>query len=140
MTLPRILKLKYLKCLLALVLVSSLAACSDGGAGGPGNGGGGLSDAGNSTTGPKGKVMSVTWLAPSARSNGDPLSLAEIAGYQIHYGTKAGNYPNQVDVNDPTAESTEIAGLTSGTYYLVLTTIDSDGRESSYSPEIVVTM
>ncbi len=139
MTLPRILKLKHLKCLLALVLVSSLAACSDGGAGGPGNGGGGLSDAGNST-GPKGKVMSVTWSAPSARANGDPLSLSEIAGYQVYYGTKAGNYPNQIDVNNPTAESIEIAGLTSGTYYLVLTTIDSDGRESSYSPEIVVTM
>lgn len=124
MTLPRILKLKYLKHLSALVLISSLVSCSDGGTGGPG----------------KGKVMSVTWSAPSARANGDPLLLSEVAGYQIYYGTKAGNYPNQINVNDPTAESTQIEGLTSGTYYLVLTTIDSDGRESSYSPEVVVTI
>ncbi len=80
----------------------------------------------------------ITWTAPSMREDGSVLSLSEIAGYRAYYGTTAGDYQTQVDINDPTATEYTLADLSPGTYYIVLTTLDTDGRESLYSTEIVV--
>ena len=35
--------------------------------------------------------ITVNWIAPVARVDGPPLSLAEIDGYRIHYGKFSGN-------------------------------------------------
>ena len=64
------------------------------------------------------------------------LSLSEIAGYNIYYGATQGQYPNKVIVNDSIAESHTLTDLASGTYYIVVTTFDTEGRESKYSPEV----
>lgn len=123
-----------LKCLLTLVLIFSLVACSGG------DGGTGYSSGSNSN--PNGSVtaLSLAWVAPSERVDNTGLSLSEIAGYRIYYGTEAGNYENQFVVNDGSAEQAQIVGVPSGAYYLVMTTIDMDGRESPYSSEVVVTI
>lgn len=81
---------------------------------------------------------SIEWLAPSARANGDPLALAEIAGYRIYYGSVAGLYPDVVDINDSTAEGAELDGVPTGTYFVVVTTVDTEGRESDYSAELEI--
>lgn len=126
-----------LKCLLTLVLIFSLVACSGGagGDGGTGNLNGSFSNPSGSNT-----ALKLTWVAPSEREDNTGLSLSEIAGYRIYYGTEKGNYQNQFEVNDGSAQQTQIAGVPSGAYYLVMTTIDVDGRESSYSQEVVVTI
>jgi hypothetical protein len=79
-------------------------------------------------------TITLKWKAPVARADGTPLSLADIDGYRIHYGKSTGNYPNQVDVPDGTAQSVTLTDVPLGaTYYIVLSTYDVDGRESGYS-------
>ncbi|NOQ88882.1 MAG: hypothetical protein GQ550_08150 [Gammaproteobacteria bacterium] len=110
--------------MLALILVLPLADCT-GGDGGLASGSG---------------VVNLSWVAPSEREDGTALALSEIAGFRIYYGTVSGDYQNHLDVNDSSAVQAQVAGVPSGTYYVVLTTVDADGRESSYSNELVVTL
>jgi hypothetical protein len=70
------------------------------------------------------------------RADGSPISLADIDGYRIYYGTSRGNYPQQVNLTNGTATSTTVKNLPVGTYYLVMTTYDSAGRESAQSGEV----
>ena len=65
------------------------------------------------------------------------MSLADIDGYRVYYGTTEGNYTNRIDITDGTSEGTVLRGLPSGTNYIVVTTYDSAGRESEYS-EVVI--
>jgi len=106
----------YAKSLMALCITLQISGCAGGG---DGSGSG---------------TVTVNWTAPDTRSNGDQLSLAEIGGYRIYYGATAGDYPNQLDINDSTAEQTTFT-VPSGVYYFVMTTYDVDGRESSFSIE-----
>ncbi len=81
--------------------------------------------------------FTLTWTAPVTRTDGTPLSLAEIDGYRIHYGASAGSYPGTVDVNDGSAQSVTVGNLPAGTYHVVMTSYDTSGLESPYSPDIV---
>ncbi len=82
--------------------------------------------------------INLSWVAPSAREDNTALSLSEISGYRIYYGTASGNYPDSVTINDGSTTSHTITGLAAGTYYLVMTTLDTDGRESTFSTEVVI--
>ena len=82
----------------------------------------------------------INWTAPVARADGSPLSLADIEGYRIYYGSSAGDYPNSVDIDDGTAVQLTLSNLPLGTYHLVMTTYDVAGRESALSPEIIKTI
>ncbi len=77
--------------------------------------------------------MLLRWTAPVARADGSALSLSEISGYTVYYGTTAGNFPNSFDINDASATSVNITDLRLGTYYLYVTTTDTAGRESGRS-------
>jgi len=81
--------------------------------------------------------MNLSWTAPSTRADGTPLSLADIDGYRIYYGASKGNYPDYVQINDGTAQSARVTDLPVGSYNVVMTTFDGDGRESGYSPSVV---
>jgi hypothetical protein len=146
------------KSLLTVVVVMQLVACGGGGGGGnsaSGSGSGTLSSSGmtkaasnispssgtstsTSTTSGQSSAsttgsLSLSWVAPVARADGTPLSLADIDGYYIYYGDKAGSYPNRVKVTDGTTQRVTLNDLASGTYYIVMTTYDVDGLESGYS-------
>jgi hypothetical protein len=75
-----------------------------------------------------------------ARSDQTPLSLADIGGYRVYYGTVEGEYPYRIDVNDGTAVEVVINNLPTGTHYFVVTTYDTEGRESEYSELVVKTL
>ena len=77
--------------------------------------------------------FTLQWTAPVTRADGTPLSLSDIDGYHIHYGTSAGNYPNSVNVADGTAQSVIVNNLSVGTYYVVMSTYDVNGLESANS-------
>jgi cell division septation protein DedD len=77
--------------------------------------------------------INLSWTAPSEREDNQPISLSDIAGYKIYYGTNQDNYNNSVNVDDGTAEGYTFENFSSGTYYFVVTTLDTDGRESKYS-------
>ena len=80
--------------------------------------------------------FSVGWAAPVMRSDGTPLSLADINGYRLYYGTSSGSYPYVAEVSDGAATAVTVTGVPLGTSYVVMTTYDEAGRESIYSREI----
>ena len=82
--------------------------------------------------------INLSWVAPAEREDNSPISLSEIAGYQVLYGLSQGQYSNSIIINDGTAVGYTFTGLPSGTYYFVVATIDTEGRESQYSPEVTV--
>jgi hypothetical protein len=77
--------------------------------------------------------FNLSWTAPTMRSDGTPLSLADISGYRIYYGEYEGDYPESVEIANGTAQSKTLTGIPVGTYYVVMSTYDVDGRESSFS-------
>ena len=74
-----------------------------------------------------------------ARADGTPLSLADIDGFRIYYGTVSGVYPNSVDVEDGAVTSATVGNVQTGTYYVVMSTYDVNGFESAQSTAIVKT-
>jgi hypothetical protein len=80
--------------------------------------------------------FTLNWTAPATRSDGTPLSLADIDGYRIYYGDSQGYYPNSVDVNDGSLQSVIVDNVPVGSYYVVMTTYDVNGLESAYSSSI----
>jgi hypothetical protein len=78
----------------------------------------------------------LQWTAPSSRADGSPLSLADIGGYRIYYGTSAGNLSQMIDVTDGSETSTTVSNLSTGTWYVAMTTYDVSGLESSSSGAI----
>jgi len=84
--------------------------------------------------------MTLSWVAPAARSDGTSLSLSEIEGYRIYYGTTAGAYPNSVDVTDGTATTATVTNLPVGTYYVVMSTYDTAGVEGAKSAPVTKTV
>jgi len=86
--------------------------------------------------------INFSWVAPSEREDNTPLSLSEIGGYNIYCGTEVGVYPIMIPIGDPTATSAtlENSELPLGTNYCVMTTVDTEFRESLFSNVITVEM
>ena len=105
------------------------------------NGAGGSASDSVSVTvnGPPAPVQDInlSWNAPVEREDGTPISMAEIAGYRVYYGTSQGNYTNEVNINNSSTMQVTLSNLSSGTYYIVMTTFDVDGRESAYSQVVI---
>jgi hypothetical protein len=107
---------------LALLLTMLVISCGSGGSGGSGS-------------------RTLSWLFPNERADGTILQLSEISSFRVYYGTKAKDYQNSIQVEYPSSSlNLSDINLTSGTYYFVVTTVDSDGRESLYSDEVVLTI
>ena len=83
--------------------------------------------------------ITVSWVAPAEREDGSALSMAEIAGYRVYYGDSQGNYTHEVAIDNGNTMSVTLHNLAAGTYYIVVTTVDTDGRESAFSQEAVKT-
>jgi len=63
--------------------------------------------------------VTVVWTPPSIRSDGTPLSTAELSGYKVLYGTTSGVYPDSLWIAGGTSTSGFITGLTTCTTYFV---------------------
>jgi len=82
--------------------------------------------------------VSLSWVAPSEREDNTGIDLSEIAGYKVYYGTTQGDYTSSIDINDHTAVGHTFNNFSAGTYYFVVTTFDTEGRESQYSSEVKI--
>ena len=111
-----------LKKVLCAIVVPQLVAC----------GGGGSSGASSADTG----SITLAWTAPVSREDGAPMSLAEIGGFRIYYGKSVAGYPKTVDVTDGTATTATMTDVPAGNYFIVMTTYDTEGRESRFSSEV----
>ncbi len=80
-----------------------------------------------------GGSVSLSWVAPTSRSDGTPISVSELSGYTVHYGSAPGSYTSSIGVEDPFTTSLTVTDLPEGTYYFVLTAEDTNGQQSDYS-------
>ena len=78
--------------------------------------------------------ISLWWQAPT--QNVDGTALTDLAGYRIYYGVNSRNYTDSIQILNPTATS-QVLSLNSGSYYLAMTALDSEGNESAYSNEVI---
>lgn len=79
--------------------------------------------------------FTLSWMAPT--QNEDGSALTDLAGYRIYYGTTTANYSAKISLTSPGATTYVIENLAPGKYFLVMTSVNSDGLESEYTPELV---
>ncbi len=73
----------------------------------------------------------LSWSPPTERTDGSALT--NLAGYKIRYGTAPDAFSTTVSVTSPGLARYLIDNLTTGTYYFVVTAVDSAGLESQFS-------
>ena len=142
MTISRLLRQRFTSIIITLLITLQISACSSGD-----NSTAATTDINpdqstvtdtdtnrNSTT----ADVILSWTAPAEREDGSSISLSEIAGYQVFYGITQGQYSSSTTINDSTAVDYTFTDFPSGTYYFVITTLDTEGRESQFSSEVVV--
>lgn len=107
-----------------------------------GGGGGGSGTSADSSTDPgdssETTSVTITWVAPSSRTDGSPLSLSQIARYEVNYGRSSGEYTDTITVNDATATEAVIPNLENGTYHIAVRVYDTNGLDSRFSEERTV--
>ena len=123
MMVRQLMKGSFKKGLIAVSMAVQLAGC----------GGGDSSTDSAASSAVTASSATLTWVAPVARADGSPISLADIGGYRVYYGATEGSYPNRIGVTDGTAVGTVLRDLPPGTNYFVVTAYDTAGRESEYS-------
>jgi hypothetical protein len=78
-----------------------------------------------------GGSATLSWTPPTTNTDGSALT--NLAGYRVRWGTSAGNYTSSVTLNNPGLSSYVVGSLVSGTYYFVVTALNSAGVESQFS-------
>ena len=86
---------------------------------------------------------SISWIAPVEREDNTSFTENEISEFKVYYGTVSGDYQNNVTVKRANIDTATPLNLTitlptGFTYYFVVTTVDLDGRESTYSKEVSI--
>lgn len=85
-----------------------------------------------------GTALDLSWKTPRLRGDGiTRLESTEISSYRIYFGVDSGEYLGFLDVPVCETTSASVLGLPPGTYYIVIVTIDTEGRESLYSDEVI---
>ncbi|MEN8130806.1 MAG: fibronectin type III domain-containing protein [Pseudomonadota bacterium] len=77
--------------------------------------------------------VNLSWTAPTTRTDGETLTLSELEGYRIYYGTESDDLIPLVDLNDSSITSYSITDLRPGIYYFAVTAYDYEGLESGFS-------
>jgi hypothetical protein len=70
----------------------------------------------------------LTWQPPVMNSDGSPLS--DLAAFKVYWGTTEGNYTHSTRISNAAARAYTVTGLASGTWYFVVTALNSAGLES----------
>jgi hypothetical protein len=73
----------------------------------------------------------LTWQPPALNSDGSPLS--DLAAFKVYWGTTPGTYSQSTKISNAAARSYTVGGLTTGTWYFVVTALNAQGVESPYS-------
>jgi hypothetical protein len=73
----------------------------------------------------------LTWTPPRTNTNG--TSLTDLRAFKVYWGTEPGSYPLSERIDDASARSHTISGLSSGRWYFVVTAVNSAERESAPS-------
>ncbi len=155
-------EIKKVKLQLLTVISFSLllTACGGGGSGGPdntnvstansaaphpaaGSGGTGGSGGNSGTTQPEptgNGSATLSWSIPTTRESGAGLSMGEIAGYRVFYGSNSNALNSVIDVTNPYTTSLNLTNLVASTvYYFQITAYDTNSIESERSNTVTRT-
>ena len=75
----------------------------------------------------------LSWTAPLTRVNGESLSMGEIAGFEVVYGTAPDALDQSIAIGDASVDELLVDELTEGTWYFAMRTLDTDGNRSALS-------
>lgn len=75
----------------------------------------------------------LNWVAPMTRVNGESLSMGEIAGFEVVYGTNADVLDQSLAIGDASVDELLVDQLDAGTWYFAIRTLDTDGNRSQLS-------
>jgi hypothetical protein len=80
---------------------------------------------------PQPGAATLEWTVPTTQTNGS--TLADLAGYRIHYGKNVAALDKTIEIRNPSVSSYVIEGLAPGTYYFAVTAFTSRNHESDRS-------
>jgi len=78
-------------------------------------------------------IDQISWTAPTTYTDGSPLSLSDIGGYILYYGTNQNNINAHINIPDGTLTSYPL-NLQPGIYYVQMSTVLVNGTEGPRSP------
>ena len=84
------------------------------------------------------KKLTITCTDPIEREDGTPLAVGEIDYRRWLMGTAPGEYQNNIAETGQCSLLVDYTDVPDGSYYYVITVVDTDGRESRYSNEYTV--
>jgi hypothetical protein len=73
----------------------------------------------------------LSWTPPTRNTDG--TALTDLRGYKVYWGPAAGSYTNSVTLSNAGLTSYVVSNLVPGTYYFVVTAVNSKGAESVFS-------
>jgi hypothetical protein len=73
----------------------------------------------------------LTWQAPV--SNMDGTVLTDLSGFNLYWGSTPGTYSHSTRIPNAASRSHTVTGLAPGTWHFVVTAVNGEGTESSYS-------
>jgi fibronectin type III domain protein len=76
-------------------------------------------------------TAALTWTQPSLNTDGS--ALADAAGYRIDYGSSPASLTMSVPVAGAANTSASVTGLSAGTYYFTVSTLNAAGAASARS-------
>ena len=82
--------------------------------------------------------VTLSWNPPTENTDGTPLT--DLAAYRIYFGTRSGQYDNEIQIDNPGITTYVVDNLSPDTYYFSATAVNTSGMESSYSGEAVRTV
>jgi len=119
------------KLLIYIAFIFYLSGCAEGG-------GGSSSDSGISIQ-PRGDGTAlISWTPPTENTDGSTLT--DLSGYKIRYGTSPGSYGSTITINGTGLTSYLVENLGISEWYFVMTSFNSSGIESNYSPVVSKTI
>lgn len=78
-----------------------------------------------------GRSVALSWDVPTRTVDG--ATLADLAGYRIHFGTNANALVQAIEVQSSGANTFTVQNLPAGTYYFAVRAITANGVESELS-------
>jgi hypothetical protein len=82
----------------------------------------------------------LSWTVPTQNTDGSALSVSDISGFHIYYGTDASNLSQSVTVNGTGTLTRVIDSLTPATWFFSISVIDVAGVESARSSVVSVSV
>ncbi|MES9991081.1 MAG: hypothetical protein ABW098_03970 [Candidatus Thiodiazotropha sp.] len=120
---------------LVILLTAIIYGCGGGGGGGASSDGTSSGDISNDVTndGVNNKSVSLSWILPDTREDGEYLQVTSLQGVRFYYGETENDLQLVLDLEDIGTTDYTLTGLKTGEYYFGISIYDKFGLESDIS-------